>query len=100
MIQVSKTHGKRAHITNEFVRETPALNSRNTINQDIISKVCSLRTVIGAFLLTCFLSNLYVITHGSVIFRLVLKNQHRAGHTALVTSPRALRDAVAPPKVA
>ena len=38
----------------------------------------------------------YVGTHGSVIFRLVLKNQHRAGHTALATSPRVLRGAVAP----
>src|SRR6266568_1815548 len=37
------------------------------------------------------------ITHGSVISRLVLKNQHRAGHTALATSPRVLRGAVAPP---
>src|SRR5712692_2417869 len=39
-------------------------------------------------------------THGSVIFRLVLKNQHRAGHTALATSPRVLRGAVAPPRAA
>src|SRR5216684_3232294 len=68
MIQVSKTHGKRAHITNEFVRETPALNTRNTIIHYIIIKVCSLRTLIGTFFLTCFLSNLYVI-------RIWIKNQ-------------------------
>ena len=46
------------------------------------------------------LINLDLTAHGSVIFRLVVEIQHRAGHRALATSPRVLRGAFAPPTVA
>ncbi len=64
----------------------------STLSARILGKYlgCTLATLVPMFT---------VYTHGSVIFRLVLKIQHRAGHTAPATSPRVLRGAVATPTV-
>src|SRR5260370_12834749 len=85
MTQRGKTCGERPHWANQHIRETPSLNMRNAVNQNIIRESRFLCTMIRAHLLSCLFAQLDVV-------RIGVKNQNGCSllEKALKKRPRQI----------